>query len=381
MVTIRTESGNELSFTPNHPMLTLGGWIAGGLLKEGDYVISGSFGQDATAAIHPDGYNVPARIEEIAESFSMVLGEMPTAAPDFHGDGVGSQVHVVRTNGLLGNGLDAALCQPLFQQKLGRRLIADLVLSGLCNLAAVSKRLALAANGIMCSFGAATMLLRRRLLGPELIGYCLAANGDSCMNEPGSYHIPRDTKGFGQAVLGFLSKIASDNLIHGNRVHGAPGATRPIASQSVAGNSIPEQPAGLEHIREMLVRSVESPGHSLNAVAGNVVPDRILEVNVSAFSGHVYSLQTQEQWYVANGIIAHNCTMIPICEGVDPPQWTAGGDWFAEQDEETQRHILGPGRYELWENGQVSDFRDFATHTQNETWGGAVVPTSLSVLR
>ena len=74
------------------------------------------------------------------------------------------------------------------------------------------------------------------------------------------------------------------------------------------------------------------------------------------------------------------CTTVPIVEGVDPPQWTAGGDWFAEQDEETQRNILGPGRYELWQNGQVADFRQFATHTQDETWGGAVVPTPLSEL-
>lgn len=74
------------------------------------------------------------------------------------------------------------------------------------------------------------------------------------------------------------------------------------------------------------------------------------------------------------------CTTVPVVEGVEPPEWTAGGDWFEEQDEETQRNILGPGRYELWENGQVSDFRDFATHTQNETWGGAVVPTPLNQL-
>lgn len=74
------------------------------------------------------------------------------------------------------------------------------------------------------------------------------------------------------------------------------------------------------------------------------------------------------------------CTTVPIVEGVEPPEWTAGGDWFAEQDEETQREILGPGRYELWQNGQVSDFRAFATHLYDETWGGAVVPTPLSAL-
>jgi SPP1 gp7 family putative phage head morphogenesis protein len=74
------------------------------------------------------------------------------------------------------------------------------------------------------------------------------------------------------------------------------------------------------------------------------------------------------------------CVAVPIVEGVDPPEWTAGGDWFEQQDEATQRHILRPGRYELWANGAVSDFRAFATHTRNDTWGGAVVPTPLSAL-
>lgn len=74
------------------------------------------------------------------------------------------------------------------------------------------------------------------------------------------------------------------------------------------------------------------------------------------------------------------CSLAPICEGVDPPEWTAGGDWFEEQDEETQRNILGPGRYELWQSGQVADFRQFATHVSNDTWGGAVAPTPLSAL-
>jgi hypothetical protein len=120
----------------------------------------------------------------------------------------------------------------------------------------------------------------------------------------------------------------------------------------------------------------------------------------------VYNLSVDEDHtYFADGVLVHNCagclaedgteydndvdfeahpncrcSLIAVCEGVDPPEWTAGGDWFEEQDEETQRNILGPGRYELWQNGQVSDFRRFATHTQNETWGGAVVPTLLSAL-
>jgi SPP1 gp7 family putative phage head morphogenesis protein len=74
------------------------------------------------------------------------------------------------------------------------------------------------------------------------------------------------------------------------------------------------------------------------------------------------------------------CTAVPIVEGMGAADWQAGGDWFAAQEESTQRAIMGPGRYDLWKTGQVTDFSQFATRTWSDTWGGAVVPTPLSAL-
>jgi len=39
----------------------------------------------------------------------------------------------------------------------------------------------------------------------------------------------------------------------------------------------------------------------------DVTPDKIVHIERVDFSGHVYNLQTDSEWYVANGIIAHNC--------------------------------------------------------------------------
>ena len=39
----------------------------------------------------------------------------------------------------------------------------------------------------------------------------------------------------------------------------------------------------------------------------NVKPVKITKVDVSSFSGHVYNLQTKDSFYLANGIISHNC--------------------------------------------------------------------------
>lgn len=75
-----------------------------------------------------------------------------------------------------------------------------------------------------------------------------------------------------------------------------------------------------------LPTDVEFAGESLDRLAGNVFADKIVSVNVGVFNGHVYNLQTKNNYYFVNDIIpqsreksngifavAHNCrcAMIP----------------------------------------------------------------------
>jgi len=72
------------------------------------------------------------------------------------------------------------------------------------------------------------------------------------------------------------------------------------------------------------------------------------------------------------------CTAVPIVRGVPEPQWENGATWFANQSEDTQREILGAGRFEAYKNG-VS-LSDMSTHVSDPTWGGAFVPTAVGNL-
>ncbi len=51
-----------------------------------------------------------------------------------------------------------------------------------------------------------------------------------------------------------------------------------------------------------------------------------------------------------------NCrsTTVPVLKGVDPPSKTSFAEWFANAGEETQREVLGAGRYALWKRGELS---------------------------
>ena len=66
------------------------------------------------------------------------------------------------------------------------------------------------------------------------------------------------------------------------------------------------------------------------------------------------------------------CSFVPVTKHFDPanePGWQKGRDWFMEQDEATQRRLMGPGRFDLWKQGGVYP-RDMVYMKPNDIWGG-----------
>ena len=82
---------------------------------------------------------------------------------------------------------------------------------------------------------------------------------------------------------------------------------------------------------------------------------------------------------VPNGVLDDHpngrCATIAVTVGGIYPQWEHGDVWFEQQDEETQRAIMGPGRYELWKKDGI-DPHQMVRMTPNDVWGGS--PTVIS---
>jgi SPP1 gp7 family putative phage head morphogenesis protein len=72
------------------------------------------------------------------------------------------------------------------------------------------------------------------------------------------------------------------------------------------------------------------------------------------------------------------CTLVPIIDGVTPPDWQSGKDWLAGLPEDRQREIMGDKRFELYKNG--TPLEDMSKHVDNATWGGSFVPTPVGEL-
>ncbi|MCB8988092.1 MAG: hypothetical protein H6661_10135 [Ardenticatenaceae bacterium] len=73
------------------------------------------------------------------------------------------------------------------------------------------------------------------------------------------------------------------------------------------------------------------------------------------------------------------CSLVPIVAGFPRPQFQSGEDWFRRQPPAVQREMMGPRRYQAWQDGRFR-FGQLATVTENETWGPNAQVTAVSDL-
>jgi len=85
---------------PKPPDIDPKGWVAAGLLQEGDEVVKYIAGEPAPLGTDPDYVQVPTPIEDVTgspgEPFGMATISVPVTAEHFHGDGVDGDVCVIR---------------------------------------------------------------------------------------------------------------------------------------------------------------------------------------------------------------------------------------------------------------------------------------------
>lgn len=74
------------------------------------------------------------------------------------------------------------------------------------------------------------------------------------------------------------------------------------------------------------------------------------------------------------------CTMIPLVAGMPPIEMETGKEWFEKQPEHVQRKMMGPGRYDLYEKGQI-DLEDLVVIGEHPDWGPTAGVRSLADLR
>lgn len=261
VVEIVLASGNRLTVTPNHMLLTDLGFVTADSIREGDNVVRCLDPKGVASLVHPDGHYRPTLIEDVFGSLrlsSLVTTSRVPVAPEYlHGDARRCHGHidVVATDRLLLGDLEAAraelIGEPVFE--LGSPELLPLA--------------------------------RERNLSAMLLRMRAAAHGD--------------VRGEGKPLALSLAGAAHAE------VHGL-GATTDGRS-------------GLDKaMSDYGSADAELLSDGLDRFAAFVQASEVVEINRQFYSSHVYDLTSLSGAYIAEGIVTHNCrcTMVPVIEGV-----------------------------------------------------------------
>lgn len=330
IITLVTANGDELSVTPNHPILTPHGWVAAGLLKEGGNLVRSSLPVELARLLDPDHQHVPTRVKEITDALKMAPGMITSRVPvtneDFHGDGIEGDVDVVFPNGCLGTNADPT-GEGGPEINLVMRSVRQLGIHG--NGEGVADRfvkgtLAPQCGSVSCFgnrhaflFGHAghtdehvlPVVSMLQTIQPQN-GIDEASGSAECIAESNhSFPAPEAVDNRLDVCLGELPEellVTSSpglagsgaDLFKGHPLTRKGNTCLPIAE----GNS-----AGREQISEDAFSGVRLFGQLVERFPGLVAATQIISIKRSLRSTHVYNLQTEQEWYIASNIITHNC--------------------------------------------------------------------------
>lgn len=395
IVVIHTASGKFLPVTPNHPILTDRGWLPAHLLCKGGNVVGSVNGEGASFGTDPNKNHVPTRAEDISNSLGMYrFGTMPITAQDFHGDGIKGDVGIVYANRFLRNGRNTNVAQKFSEIDFvsGASRIS---FSALCDLLGVFKRKRFSPERILSGLDIFLSNFGRSLFFLEPIGVGHASSFDPGFSQPYLDNLSRNFQGLSDLIFRFSSDVPRSNI--GNR-HG-------VISKSGLGyfdrlnisafGFVPEQPLSLEIIKESLVRSFSDSSGDADVFSREISLDPILDVGIRSFSGHVYSLQSNNGWYISNGIISHNCTEFYVVPGGGLPEFMqadsnpgnrnfvpfqTGPEWFASLSPERQAAQASfknsPAKLAAFRSGV--ELQEFVGEHVDDVFGNQIIENSLA---
>lgn len=312
VVVIHTASGEKLTITPNHPVLTDSGWIPAGLLERGDNVVRATGGKPRAVAV-PDEHHEPSLVEDVWGSFSVNgLVGVPGSSEDFHGDGSNGEVEIVGAYGLLRDRVQASSREPF----------GEFLLAGARGAGA---RISLTPKGELASaFPGAIRSPYGVVGGSSKFGSFLVrgaghADGVGLTDGPNrNFEFFKSLSNHDPVGLESLRHFELRELLVD--VEGPDQFwidVNPVRARF--------DPAGFEFAAEGRLAYAELGGSLLRGLASQVELDGVVELERIGFRGHVYNLETSEGWYSASSLIVSNCRCMAVAvrpgKSYEPPPY------------------------------------------------------------
>jgi SPP1 gp7 family putative phage head morphogenesis protein len=357
LVTLKTANGKSLTGTPNHPIATKRGWRNLGEIVTGDDLLCDNGRVDGlTAAINQENKHRPTLLEDITRSFlesRRVLSiEVPVTAPDFHGDGPGSEVAIIGANLDLPVKSGQIRSERIFKGRSNGGI--QVALPGVRHLKFLTKRLASSSRGNMSGSYQVLALTRSRALPTQQHILMRSSDMISRIGHPPSQGSLADSELFTDLLSGDFGKIKFDRVSMVSRrkaisvrVHNLETTSGfYIANGIVCHNCRSTQIAVMESFKDLAAQAAKKRGKTLGK-------SRFDEFFQQALLDQGFS---EEE---AAGIKANTRASMDGQVGTD------GGyaKWLNGKDAAFQDELLGKTAGKLWRAGKI-DLTDI-TNTDN----------------
>ena len=239
LIEIETSCGVKFTCTPNHPILTLGGWVSAASLHNGDDLLVTKVGNRLGFGRNCNVKHVLSCMKTFHDSFkgSGLVSRNSTLSVNFHGDIPTSEVEIITKKRFLPDNRNPGISERI------KKFLFELPYK---------------AFACKCSF---------------------------------MKHLWR----IGFSTFSFIcGKCKSFPLFWGRFGHSQKHGLRPIALFN---------PGGVQPLNDNVAGNIQIISNCLNGFTGIVLADNIISVNKCSGRAHVYNLQTENGYYFVNTII------------------------------------------------------------------------------
>ena len=240
---------DDVSITPNHPILTRRGWIAAGELTELDDLVYCSDPRALISIIYPDNNHIETSIENVTGSLLMSGGMssvgMKTSPEDFHGDGIiDGEVEIISAASELRDDNKSRSGQNIKKLEFVGTALGRMILNADCTAAELLKTLLLSPDSLMSGGGVSASLCGSHASRTGTFGITESSNRQS--------HTMKSISEGGAVTTEPLCNITS----------------------------------GLTSLITFV---------------------KLQDIRRTKYFGHVYNLQTKDNYYIAHNLVVSNC--------------------------------------------------------------------------
>ena len=300
IVDITTKSGRTLSVTPNHPILTSGGWKDAKFINRSDQlatvpdfvIISEEYKNSVIAEV---GELFCALNISVEPSF---IANRPTTAEDFHGDVTEAEVCIINIDGLSWDRVKSIFNKKIVNNRLHGGLRIHRAFKSFRSFYLRLNRDFATPNGFIGFVSQSLLFVKRSAIHSCLLLLRAVSNYavfafNKCSNWPRRTIKVKECRNTANSNARVISMKNIFNLLFSK--------LSCISKRDVDSSTNEDPFNGLFTDAESLADRLKT-----DHVDG-VEFDDVVNVTFREVDSHVYNLENKDNWYLSNGIITHNC--------------------------------------------------------------------------